>query len=159
MEDFEPKHGTGSPIAHWEGFGLVCYAQDEIIGPCFFCQQTVDKQVYKSMLRYCGLIHIAQLPVSPIFKQDVVSGYICNATRECLFSNLEAKGLINGHYKLSSEVSRPKPLDFFLWWHVKDKVYAKQIQYLQHLKIKLLEEFEVVMPKLYQKCRKTFALE
>lgn len=56
----------------------------KITGPYFFREQTARAQAYKLMLHYYGVIHIAELPGSPIFLQDGAPVHISNTTREYL---------------------------------------------------------------------------
>ena len=110
----------------------------KIIGPYFFRAPTVDTQAYKSMLRYYGLNHIAQLPGSPIFQQDGAPAHTSNATREYLTRKLGNQWISKrGPTNWPARSPDLTPLDFFLWGYVKDKVYAVRIHSLQHLRTRI----------------------
>ena len=48
------------------------------------------------------------------------------------------------------------PLDFFLWGHVKDKVYADALQSIQHLKEKMREVIDEIEPHLFENVMEHF---
>ena len=116
----------------------------KIIGPYLFRQQTVRTKAYKSILRYYGVIHIAQLTGSPIFQQDGAPVHACNCTREYLSTKLGIQGIKKrGPTNWNARSAGLTTLDFFLTEYVGYKVSVEQILSLQHLKTRLTRAVRV----------------
>lgn len=129
----------------------------KIIGPYLLRQLTFDIQTYKSMLRYYGLMNIAQYPGSQIFLQDSSPAHTSTATREYLSTKLGSQQ-ISKQGPPNCPVMSPDltPLDFFLFGYMKYKVNAKQIRSLQHLKTRMTRAVRSVGTGTLSKSGKTF---
>ena len=116
----------------------------KIIGPYFFRRSSVDSAAYKSMLRYYGLQHVQQLPDSQILQQYGAPVHTSNTVKNACQENLAIIGLAGGPIDWPERSPDLTPLYFFLWVHVKDKVYSERIESLEHLNTKIRQAISII---------------
>jgi len=112
----------------------------EIIGPYFFEDGTVTGERYKRMLRYFAFPRLRDYPETTIFQQDVAPLHFANTTTEYLDLKYPNRWMgRGGPIPWPPRSPDLTPCDYFLWGHVKDKVYSERPNNIAELKDKIRE--------------------
>ena len=113
-------------------------SKTKIIGPYFFESGTGNGSTYRNMLIQYAFPNFARLREDYIFMQDSTSPHYAIPVQNYL-NNKRPNNWIGRGGPVNWPARSPDltPCDFFLWRHVKAKVFSTPTQFVDHLKIKI----------------------
>lgn len=139
----ENPHIYRETSLHPEKIGVWCaLSRKRIIGPIFFTS-TVNTEVYKDIITQ----FISQLEVEERrcwFQQDGAPAHTASETLEFLGEFFDERLISKGIWPpRSPDLSPP---DFFLWGHLKNRVFRAPVHNLEDLKSRITEEINAISP-------------
>ncbi|GBM93998.1 hypothetical protein AVEN_219767-1 [Araneus ventricosus] len=116
---------------------------DHVIGPFFFAESTVTKEVYLNMLPLFAIPQISHIPFNIFWQQDGAPPHWGKIVRSYLNTQFPRRWIgRNGPLAWPPRSPDLTQLDFFLWGYVKDKVFASKITDITQLKTRIIEVIE-----------------
>ncbi|GBN14641.1 hypothetical protein AVEN_39551-1 [Araneus ventricosus] len=98
-----------------------------VIGPFFFAESTVTKEVYLDMLQLFAIPQISHIP-DIFWQQDGAPPHWGKIVRSYLDTQFPQRWIgRDGPLACPPRSPDLTPLDFFLWGYVKDKVFASKL--------------------------------
>ena len=136
-----PSQVNEAPL-HSPGVMVWCgISKTKIIGPFFFNDENVTGSSYKNMLSTYAFPRFQRLDDDYIFMQDGASPHFSLTVRNYLNrkrpNNWIGRG---GPIPWPARSADLTPCDFFLWGHIKAKVYSTHTESIEHLKTKIRQE-------------------
>ena len=122
-----------------------------IIGPYFFEEETVTGQNYLNMLTTFFHPEIVRKRIVRriIFQQDGAPPHYSTEVRDWLNKTFPGKWIgRRGSIEWAPRSPDLSPLDFYLWGYLKQKVYSKPINNLNHLRQRITEEIQLIEPEI-----------
>jgi hypothetical protein len=118
-------------------------SSNEIVGPFFFEEPTVDSDDYLNMLKnfFYPFLQRKKITNKIIFQQDGASIHFAKAVRSWLNEKFDNRWIGRGG-EISWAPRSPDmtPLDFFLWGHIKTNIYKTNVRDLDDLKSRISQE-------------------
>lgn len=146
-ETFE-KERDSPKINVWCGL-----SREEVIGPFFFAEKTINGNVYLDMLEnYCfPQLDDMENANSLYFQQDGAPPHYKTIVRDALDVKFPNRWIgRGGPIAWSPRSPDLTPCDFFLWGHVKNIVYAQKIRNLDHLRERIIHAVSTVTKEMLQ---------
>lgn len=137
-------------------------AIDEVIGPFFFAEPTVTKEVYLDMLELFAIPQIEHRQPNVYWQQDGAPPHWGKIVRVYLNNTFPGRWIgRDGPIPWPPRSPDITPLDFFLWGYVKDRVFAKKVQDIEELKNRVREVIGSITPAMLRKtwCEVEFRLQ
>ena len=135
---------------------------DKIVGP-FFLDQNLDGPLYLTLLEDAIVPKIVEIIESgnedfdPWFQQDGAPPHFALAVRNFLNAEFPGRWIgRRGSIEWPARSPDLNPLDFFLWGHLKSKVFETAPRDIQDLKQRIVEECGKITPKMLENVRKAF---
>jgi hypothetical protein len=130
---------------------------DHIIGPHFF-DGKVDGEAYRNFLEDQFVDLVGEVPlesrINMWFQQDGHPAHTARATRELLNRKFGNHWIgLHGPHEWPPRSPDLTPLDFFLWGHIKQQVYATRPENLQDLKDKIVRACRAISPQVLERVR------
>ena len=126
-----------------------------IIGPYFFENDegnfvTVTEDRYKEMLEYFLWSELEGMDLDDMwFQQDGASSHTTEGNIEVLHTRFPGRVISRfGDINWPPRSCDLTPLDFFLWGHVKDKVYANKPETIADLKTNIRRAIGDITPEM-----------
>lgn len=126
--------------------------RDRVIGPFFFHEKTITKEVYLDMLQIYAVPQISHLQPNILWQQDGAPPHWGKIVRE--FLNLEFPNRWigrDGPIQWPPRSPDITPLDFFLWGFVKDTVYSTKVHNISDLKHRITAAISQVTESMLQR--------
>lgn len=139
---------------HPEKIGVWCaISRQRIVGPIFF-ESTVNAEKYREIITdFIALLEPSERDCW--FQQDGAPAHTAAETMDFLSSffhdRLISKGATLPWPPRSPDLSPP---DFFLWGHLKNKVFQTHIESIDHLKRRITEEINAITPETLKRVSK-----
>lgn len=134
-----------------------------VVGPFFFEDEegnsvTVNGSRYRDMLANFLCPQLSVLPTNELyFQQDGATCHTAKETTAFLKSRFPGRLIsIHGDVKWPPRSCDLTPLDFFLWGHLKDRVYKNQPKNLEQLKRNIKEVIEQLTPEICENVIRNF---
>ena len=127
-------------------------ANTKIIGPFFFENENVTGASYRNMLIQYAFPRFSSLREDYIFMQDGASPHYAIPVRNYL-NRKRPNNWIGRGGPVSWPARSPDltPCDFFLWGHIKAKVFSTPIESVDHLKERIRQEIRRVPRSMLSK--------
>ena len=144
-------HVTNETVMHSPKLNVWCaMSKDQLIGPYFFDDDTVNGRNYLLMLQNFFIPEVRRLHKlrSIVFQQDGAPPHFSVAVRQYLDNQFPGRWIgRGGSIRWAPRSPDLTPLDFFLWGYVKDRVYRNAIKDLNELKMKIENEIRSISKK------------
>ena len=122
-------------------------SSEEIVGPFFFEEDTVNQENYSNMLEnyLYPILQRKRLTKRIFFQQDGAPAHFSKQVRAWLSQKFNNRWIGRGG-PISWAPRSPDltPLDFFLWGHVKTQVYKRKVANIDELKARIIEEIRAI---------------
>lgn len=135
---------------------------NHIIGP-FFIPGNLTGQIYLDLLEnaiYPALVQVLENEEDHqtiIFQQDGAPPHFVQPVRQFLDENFPDAWIgRRGHIEWPPRSPDLAPLDFFLWGHLKSKIYATQPESLDDLRNRIINECRQITPQMLNNVRERF---
>lgn len=135
---------------------------NHIIGP-FFIPGNLTGQIYLDLLEnaiYPALVQVLENEEDHqtiIFQQDGAPPHFVQPVRQFLDENFPHAWIgRRGHIEWPPRSPDLAPLDFFLWGHLKSKIYATQPESLDDLRNRIINECRQITPQILSNVRERF---
>lgn len=135
---------------------------DSIIGP-YFIDGNLTGEVYLDLIenavvpRIVEIIEAADEEFDPIFQQDGAPPHYAVAVREYLNAEFPGRWIgRQGPFEWPPRSPDFAPPDFFLWGHLKNKVFATQPADLNELRQRIINECSKITPAMLRNVRQSF---
>jgi len=127
-------------------------SKGRIIGPYFFENENVTGETYRSMLIRYAFPRFRELREDFVFQQDGAPPHYSNRVRAYLDRKVPDRWIGRGG-PISWPPRSPDltPCDFFLWGHIKSKIYSTPIDSIEDLKIRIRAEINSINQETLQK--------
>lgn len=114
----------------------------------FFFDSTVTAKKYREIITdFIALLEHSER--DRWFQQDGAPAHTAEETMDFLSSFFQDRLISKGATLPWPPRSRDfSPPDFFLWRHLKNKVFQTQIQSIDHLKIRITEKINAITPQM-----------
>jgi DDE superfamily endonuclease/Helix-turn-helix domain (DUF4817) len=122
-------------------------SKNKIIGPYFFEDETVNGQNYLSMLQEYFMFEVRKMHKvrSLVFQQDGAPAHFSTDVRRYLDAHFRNRWIgRGGSIRWAPRSPDLTPLDFYLWGHLKNKIYKSEIKNIDDLKTRITEEIKSV---------------
>jgi len=122
-------------------------SKNQIVGPFFFEDDTVDGENYLLMLQNFFLPEVRKLHKvrSIIFQQDGAPPHFARDVRQYLDHQFPQRWIgRGGPIRWAPRSPDLTPLDFFLWGYLKNIIYKTPIKDLNELKMKINNEIKSI---------------
>lgn len=135
---------------------------DRIVGP-FFLEENLTGPLYLTLLEDAVLPKIVEIveesdeDYDPWFQQDGAPPHFAIAVRNYLDAQFPGRWIgRRGSIEWPARSPDLTPLDFFLWGHLKSKVYETAPSNIQELKQRITDECAKITPEMLQNVRRAF---
>lgn len=124
-------------------------SKHRVIGPYFFDEGSVTGEIYRNMLISYAFPRSQNLRSDYIFQHDGAPAHYATRVRSYLDSKRPGKWIGRG-----GPVPWPPrspdltPCDFFLWGHLKEKVYKTPVQSVEDLKTRIRRHYREITPEI-----------
>lgn len=120
-------------------------AKTKVIGPYFFENGNVTGESYRNMLIHYAFPRFASLPDDYIFHQDGAPPHYSNRVRAYL-DNKRPDNWIGRGGPVAWPPRSPDltPCDFFLWGHIKSRIYDTPMTSIEKLKDRIRRECRLI---------------
>lgn len=160
----QPQQVLETPL-HPEKITVWCGLHAEgVLGPYFFrnaagANVTVNAERYRDMLDGWFFPNVATHELDDFwFQQDGATSHTAHATIDLLRGTFGDRVISrNGPVDWPPRSCDITPLDFFLWGHVKAKVYADKPATIGHLEANIIRELQAIPPEMLEKVMKNWA--
>lgn len=130
---------------------------DHIIGPYFF-DGKVDGKGYRKFLRNDLVTLLEEVPlesrINMWFQQDGHPAHTAKATRKLLHRKFGNRWIgLRGPREWPPRSPDLTPLDFFLWGHLKEQIYATRPASVEELKDKIVRACRTISPQVLRRVR------
>lgn len=137
---------------------------DHIVGP-FFIDGNLNGNIYLELLETTVDPHITELLENDenllenelVFQQDGAPPHYVVPVREFLNNRFPGRWIgRRGPIEWPARSPDLSPLDYFLWGHLKSKVYATQPANIEDLRQRIIEECRQLTPQVFANVRSLF---
>ena len=126
--------------------------KEKVIGPYFFENENVNGENYRNMLINYAFPRFASLRRDYIFHQDGAPPHYSNRVRNYLNRKRPGNWIgRGGPVEWPPRSPDLTPCDFFLWGHIKGKVYNTPVTSLEDLKTRIRRECRQISPETLRK--------
>lgn len=133
------KNMAAEKIVVWLGV-----LDTNIIGPFFF-ESTVNSQRYLYMLQNMMIPTLQEIGIPLYFQQDGAPPHFAIQVRNFLDFHFPNRWIgRSGPVQWAARSPDLNPLDFFMWGYLKHQVYMTQIQSVEHLMNRIIEEVDLI---------------
>lgn len=125
-------------------------SKNKIIGPYFFEDDTVNGQNYLTMLQDYFMVEVRKLHKvrTVIFQQDGAPAHFSKDVRQYLDYHFPNRWIgRGGPIRWAPRSPDLTPSDFYLWGHLKNKIYTSGNKNIEELKSKITEEIKNIGPE------------
>ncbi|KAK7603429.1 hypothetical protein V9T40_003428 [Parthenolecanium corni] len=139
----ENPHVYRKSSLHSQKIGVWCaLSRKRIIGPIFFTS-TINAEAYHSIIRqFVSLLEEDERDCW--FQQDGAAAHTSEDTLDFLAQFFDDRIISKGLWPLRSPDLNP--LDFFLWGHLKNRVFRTPLGSMEDLKRRITEEINAITP-------------
>nr|XP_018913457.1 PREDICTED: uncharacterized protein LOC109041542 [Bemisia tabaci] len=135
---------------------------DKIVGP-FFMEENLTGPLYLTLLeeaivpRIVEIVEASDQDFDPWFQQDGAPAHFSLAVRNYLNAEFPGRWIgRRGAIEWPPRSPDLTPLDYFLWGHLKSKVYETAPQSIQELKQRIVDECAKITPEMLRDVRSAF---
>lgn len=141
-------HATVETVMNSPKVNVWCaLSKNQLIGPFFFDEDTINGESYLAMLQSFFVPEVKRLKKvrSIIFQQDGAPPHFSRDVRQFLSQTFPDRWIgRGGPIRWAPRSPDLTPLDFFLWGHVKNKVYKTPVDDISDLKQRIEEEINSI---------------
>ncbi len=122
-------------------------SSEEIVGPFFFDEDTVNQENYLDMLEnyLYPILQRKRLTKRIFFQQDGAPAHFSKRVRAWLNQKFNDRWIgRGGPISWAPRSLDLNPLDFFLWGHLKTNVYKTRVEDINDLKTRIIEEIRAI---------------
>ena len=147
-----------SDFIEWEAFTpkvnvWIGVTNRKVYGPYFFDENTITSVVYLRMLSEFLVPELINdgTKDTVVFQQDGASAHSAIITRSYLNEQFPNRWIgKRGNRPWAPRSPDLTPLDFFVWGHIKSKIYATRISDIVELKVRITEAANSITPAMLE---------